>query len=164
MPLSLIAAISRNSCIGKDGVLPWHIPDDLRRFRDLTTEKVVLMGRKTWESLPEKFRPLPNRLNIVITRQETYELPVGVERYTTIQEALAAHQGEEVVSIGGAEIYQQTIALADTLYITHVHTFIPDGTAFFPRIDTEKWREVERDDRESYSFVTYRRNEGVGRT
>lgn len=156
MSLSLIAAIAENNCIGKSGGLPWYLPEDLAHFKKLTSGKTVLMGRKTWESLPEKFRPLPKRTNIVITRQTDYVVPPDVEIYSTIDEAIARHQNEEIMVIGGAEIYKQTIDKADTLYITHIHKII-DGDAFFPEIDKNVWREVEREDHEEFGFVTYTR-------
>jgi dihydrofolate reductase len=156
MNISLIAAIAENNCIGKSGTLPWYIPEDLKHFKKITTGHTVLMGRKTWESIPEKFRPLPNRKNIVVTRQSDYSLPDGVELFHTIDNALAAHGDETVIVIGGAEIYKQTIGQADTLHITHIHKTI-DGDAFFPEIDPSAWKETERDDHDGFSFVTYKR-------
>ena len=154
MSLSLIAAIAANNCIGKSGALPWYLPEDLAHLKKLTLGKTVLMGRKTWESLPEKFRPLPKRTNIVITRQTDYVVPAGVKIYTTISDAIAAHQAEEIMVIGGAEIYRQTIDAADTLYITEIHQII-DGDAFFPEIDKNIWRETEREEHEGFGFFTY---------
>lgn len=157
MSVSLIAAVATNNCIGIHGKLPWHLPEDLKHFKELTTGKAVLMGRKTWESLPPQFRPLPNRKNIIITRQTDFIVPPGVEVYTDIATALDAHPAEEVMVIGGAEIYGQTIGLADTLYITHVHQTVA-GTAFFPEIDHAVWHETERTDLFGLSFVTYKKN------
>ncbi len=154
--IALIAAISENNCIGKNGTLPWHIPEDMKRFRKLTDEHTVVMGRKTWESIPEKFRPLPNRKNIVVTRNTDYPVPVGVVLYHSVEEALNYEKGDIMV-IGGAEIYAQSIERANTLYITHIHTFIEDGTAFFPKIDSTVWKETEREDHEHFSFVTYKK-------
>lgn len=154
--IALIAAISENNCIGKNNTLPWHIPEDMKHFRKLTDGKTVVMGRKTWESIPEKFRPLPNRKNIVITRNLDYTVPDSVMMYHSVKEALE-HESGDVMVIGGAEIYAQSIELADTLYITHVHTFIEDGTAFFPTIDKNIWKETEREDHEHFSFVTYKK-------
>ncbi len=154
MSLSLIAAIAENNCIGKSGGLPWYLPEDLAHFKKVTSGKTVLMGRKTWESLPEKFRPLPNRKNIVITRQSDYPVPADVECYGTIDEALTSHKDETIMVIGGAEIYKQTIDQANTLFITHIHKII-DGDAFFPEIKKNLWQETEREDRDGFSFVTY---------
>ena len=156
MALALIAALATNNCIGQNGRLPWHIPADLKRFKELTRGKIVLMGRKTWESIPEKFRPLPYRVNVVISRQPHLALPPGVKLYHTIDEALATHAGEDIVIIGGGEVYRQTMALADTLYITEVNQTV-EGDAFFPPIDKTAWHETEREKNEGFSFVTYKR-------
>ena len=153
--LSLIAAVAENNCIGKSNTLPWYLPEDLKHFKKLTTDKAVLMGRKTWESIPEKFRPLPNRVNVVISRQKL-TLPPGVELYHSVDEALAAHKNDEVFVIGGAEIYRQTIEQADTLYITEVKKIV-EGDAFFPVIDNNVWRETEREEHAEFSFVIYHR-------
>lgn len=149
-----VVAIAQNNCIGKDGTLPWHLPEDLKHFKKVTTGHTVLMGRKTWESLPEKFRPLPNRKNVVVTRREGYDVPEGVDVYNSIDAALNAHAGEDIMIIGGGQIYAQTIDHADTLFITHVHQDV-DGDAFFPEIDPTLWKETQRDDRDGFSFVTY---------
>jgi dihydrofolate reductase len=154
MSVSLIAAVADNGCIGKKNQLPWYLPEDLKRFKQLTTGKVVLMGRRTWESLPEKFRPLPNRTNVVITRQPNFTVPAGVEVYPDITAALQKHSGDELFIIGGAEIYKQTIGAADTLFITEVHQTI-DGDAFFPTIDKAAWKETSRENFAGFSFVTY---------
>ncbi|MSU75227.1 MAG: dihydrofolate reductase [Candidatus Magasanikbacteria bacterium] len=156
MPLSLIAAIAKNNCIGKSNALPWYLPEDLKHFKKLTTGKIVLMGRKTWESIPEKFRPLPNRLNIVVTHQANIKFTPGVEVYHTIDDAMAAHLNDEIMVIGGGEIYRQTFERAATLYITEVHQNV-DGDVFFPEIDKKIWRETERENHETFSFVTYER-------
>ncbi|MBI5728924.1 MAG: dihydrofolate reductase [Candidatus Magasanikbacteria bacterium] len=156
MSLSLIAAVAENNCIGKGGALPWHMPEDLKHFKELTAGKPVLMGRKTWESLPPKFRPLPERTNIVITRQSGLSVPPGVETYSTIADTVIEHPDEEIMVIGGGQIYEQTIPLADTLYITEVHRAV-DGDAFFPTIDRAIWKETAREDHEEFSFVTYKK-------
>ena len=152
--LSLIAAISENNCIGKDNALLWNIREDMKHFKDVTSGNIVLMGRNTWESIPEKFRPLPNRKNIVITRDMNYEVPEGVEIYSSIDEALEKYKNENVFIIGGASIYKQTIEIADQLFITEVHQVF-EGDAFFPEIDKNVWQEVEREDYEGFSFVEY---------
>ena len=157
MSIALIFAAANNNCIGKNGMLPWHIPEDLAHFKKLTENKTVLMGRKTWESLPEKYRPLPNRTNIVITRQNDYALPEGVLRYDSVDTALAKHANEDIMVIGGGEIFTQTIARADTLAMTHVTQTVDAGTAFFPAIDPNIWRETERENHDGFSFVTYKK-------
>lgn len=153
--IALIAAVSENNCIGKNNSLPWHIPEDMKRFKKITTGHTVVMGRKTWESIPEKFRPLPNRKNIVVTRNTDYPVPEGVTLYHSVGDVFT-HETGDILVIGGAEIYSQSIQCADTLYITHVREFIEDGTAFFPKIDKNMWKETEREDHEHFSFVTYK--------
>ena len=152
--VTLVAAVARNGCIGKDGALPWRIPEDLRRYRLVTMGKVVVMGRKTWESIPQKHRPLPGRTNVVVTRQPDYPLPAGVERAASLEDALTAHAAEDVVINGGAALYACAIARADVLDITHVHRDV-DGDTFFPAIDPALWRESWREDHDGFSFVTY---------
>jgi dihydrofolate reductase len=154
--VTIVAAVARNGCIGKGGTLPWRIPEDLKRYRAVTMGKVVVMGRKTWESIPERYRPLPGRTNVVVTRQADYALPAGVERAVSLESALAAHAGEDVVINGGAAIYASAIGRADVLDITHVHRDV-DGDTFFPPIDPRVWRESRREDHDGFSFVTYTR-------
>ena len=156
MPISIVAAISKNNCIGKNGELPWNIPKDMKRVKELTVGKKVIMGRRTWESIPEKYRPLPNRKNIVITSDADYPLPDGVERYATVEDAVNAHTDEEIVGFGGQRIFEAMLPLADTLYITHVDQIVEGGDAFFPAINPEVWKEVEREKHEGFIFVVYR--------
>lgn len=160
MSISLIAAISKNNVIGRDNDLPWHIPEDLDFFKKMTKGKVVMMGRKTWESIPEKYRPLPARTNVVISRQLDYKVPEGVYLFEDVDIALDYFKGQDIMISGGGQIYTATIDKADTLYITHVEQEIPNGHAFFPEIDATKWKEVERTDRDGYSFVTYKKSVG----
>lgn len=151
----LIAAISKNGAIGKDGKIPWHIPEDLKHFKETTEGKTVLMGRKTFESILGYLgKPLPNRKNIIITRQKNYEVPKEVEVYPNIEDALKKHRLEDIYVIGGAEIYKETIPRADKLIITEIHKNV-EGDAFFPNIDPNDWREISREDRGEYSFVEY---------
>lgn len=155
--ITLVAAISKNNCIGKGGAIPWHIPEDWKRMQAITMGKVLVMGRKTWESIPEKRRPLPGRTNVVITHEPPEHFPGGVEVYPTVQAALAAHQGDEIISFGGQKIFEETIAIADLLEITHVDQTIDACDAFFPPIDPTVWKESWREDHEGFSFVTYKR-------
>jgi dihydrofolate reductase len=156
MPLTLIAALSRNNCIGKGGEIPWRLPEDQKRFKELTMGHVVVMGRKTWESIPEKFRPLPGRKNVVLTRQADYALPDGVERFAALEDALEAHPYESVFIIGGTELYAQGLPLADRLELTRVDVDV-DGDAFFPVFSPDEWTEVAREPKEGYTFATYER-------
>lgn len=157
--ITLIAGISIENCIGKNGTLPWHIPQDMRHFRELTTGHCVIMGRKTWESIPAKYRPLPNRKNVVISRQKDYPLPNEVDLYSDLDEALQSckDKHEKVYIIGGEQIYQATIDQAHSLEITHIDQKIEDGDAFFPNIDPSIWKETKRDNHQGFSFVTYTR-------
>ena len=156
MPMTLIAAVSRNGCIGKAGGIPWHIPGGQLVFKQLTLSKVVLMGRKTWESIPEKYRPLSERRNVVITRQVDYPLPPNVEHFTDIASALSAHQADEICVIGGAEIYRSTIDQADKLEISRIDQEI-DGDTFFPAIDANDWQLTQEKAYEGFWLNTYHR-------
>ena len=157
--IALIAAKADSDIIGSRGDLPWYLPADLQHFRQLTSGETVVMGRKTLDSIIERLgHPLPDRRNVVVTRQES--LPYdGVEIIHDI--SLIRSLGERVFVIGGAEIYQQTIDMADTLYITEVHATI-HGDAGFPLIDPDLWRETSREthgkkkkNQYDYDFVTY---------
>ena len=162
--LSLIAAVARNGVIGRDNRLLWRLKTDLRRFRDLTTGKPLVMGRKTFDSIG---RPLPNRDTIVITRDPAFGAP-GILVACSLEEALrrgeesaAARGVSEIMIGGGGEIYAQAIGAADRLYLTEV-ALEPEGDALFPRIDASLWREVARqafpkgpDDEAAFSFVDY---------
>jgi dihydrofolate reductase len=161
-PIALIAAVSRDLVIGVENGLPWHLPEDLRHFRALTTGKPVIMGRKTWESIAEMAGgPLKGRLNIVISRQ-SLALPEGVLLAASLEEAIELGRLQktgEVMVMGGAQIYQQAMTIADTLYITHVDVSVR-GDAHFPAIDPALWKESKREDHQgklNFSFVTYRR-------
>lgn len=135
--ISVIVAIGRGRAIGKDNALLWHIPDDLKRFKALTLGHPVIMGRKTWESLPEKFRPLPSRTNIVITRQAEYAAR-GATVVNSLEEARAAAaraEGcDEIFIIGGAQLYIQALPYADRLYLTVIEDD-KEGDAFFPEFE-----------------------------
>jgi len=137
--IAMVVAVSRNGVIGRDGTLPWHIPSDLRRFKEITMGTAVIMGRKTWESLPRK--PLPGRRNIVITRQPGY-VAEGAEIARSAGEALALCAGESKVSvIGGGDIYKLFWPLAHRLYLTKVDLEV-DGDTYFPHADPAEWQEV----------------------
>ena len=136
--ISLIAAVADNGVIGDGPTMPWRLSTDMRRFRQLTLGKPVVMGRKTFESLPG---PLGGRMNVVVSRQEAFQ-PDGTVAYPSVEQALdaaAEAAGEEVMVIGGGGIYAATIDRADRLYITHV-ALRPDGNVFFPDIDPGQWR------------------------
>jgi dihydrofolate reductase len=156
--IALIAAVSKNGVIGAKGDLPWHIPEDLKHFRETTAGKTVVMGRKTFESIMARNgKPLPNRVNVVISRETDYAVPEGVRLFHSIDDAMAALTNQEIFIIGGGEIYRQTIDQADTLFITHVNQEI-EGDAFFPEISPDKWSVASEEVHEGYKFVTYKRN------
>lgn len=154
----IIVAVSENNVIGKDGDIPWHIPEDLKHFKEKTTENAVIMGRKTFESLPEDYKPLPERKNIVLTRSGLENKYEQVEEVESLEEAYSEAEefGEKAFIIGGASIYEQTLDQADKLVLTRVHEEY-NGDTFFPEINKEKWIEEDRDDREKLSFIEYRR-------
>lgn len=138
--LSLIAAMARNRAIGIDNKLPWRLPEDLKHFKTLTLGHHILMGRKTWESLPGK---LPGRTSVVITRSRDLQVPDCIVAHS-IEEAIAACSGdEEVFFIGGAELYRQALDIADRLYLTEIHQDF-EGDAWFPEFDPAQWQESER--------------------
>lgn len=140
--ISYVVAVSRNGIIGRAGGLPWHISSDLKRFKEITMGKPVVMGRKTWESLPRK--PLPGRRNIVITRQAGFA-PQGAEVAATPEAALRlAGDAPEVAVIGGGEIYRLFWPLVDRLYLTEVDLAV-DGDTRFPEVNPAEWREVGRE-------------------
>ena len=141
--LSLIAAVARNRAIGKNNQLLWHLPEDMKHFRETTRGKPVVMGRKTWESLPEKFRPLPGRQNIVVSRDPAYKAH-GADLAGSLEGALALAGGaEEVFVIGGEQLYRAALPFADRLYLTEVE-LEPEADAFFPELHPAVWQEVER--------------------
>lgn len=158
MRLSAIFAMSENRVIGKDNRLPWHMPADLKHFKEVTIGKPVVMGRKTFESIG---RPLPNRHNIVITRDAHFQAP-GCLVTTSIDTALASVSEEkEVFLIGGALLFQQLLPRVQRLYLTVIHHQF-EGDTFLPELDMNEWREVERIDHQkdeanpyNYSFFVY---------
>ncbi len=139
--ISLIVAIAQNNAIGKDNDLLWHISEDLKYFKRTTNKRTVVMGRKTWESLP--FKPLKNRRNIVVSSQKDY-LIEGAELFESVDKVFESLQSEsdEVFCIGGASLYKALLPKADKLYITRVYKDF-DADVFFPEIDTQLW-EIKR--------------------
>ncbi|MFY0640787.1 MAG: type 3 dihydrofolate reductase [Bermanella sp.] len=164
MKLALIAAYAQNRVVGIDNKLPWHLPEDLKYFKRCTSGKAIIMGRKTFDSIG---RPLPNRTNIVISRNPEFNVN-GVKVVSTLDEAIELAKAvneingiDEIMVIGGATIYELTLPLADRLYLTHVHANV-EGDAYFPEVDFSSWHEVERADYSAsetnpydYSFVVY---------
>ncbi len=142
--IAFVVAVARNGIIGRRGDLPWRISSDLKRFKQITLGKPVIMGRKTWESLPR--RPLVGRLNIVITRHHGYRAE-GAVVVASIDEAIARAreaETEEICVIGGSDIFRQFLPMADRLYLTEVD-LEPEGDVFFPPLDPAQWRETSRE-------------------
>ena len=156
----IIAAVAKNRVIGRDNQLIWNIPEDMAHFKALTAGHTVIMGRKTWESLPPRFRPLPGRRNIVVTRQTEYAAP-GAELAASLESAFnLAEKDETVFVIGGAEIYNQAMPFADRLEITEVD-LSPQGDSWFPEIIAVDWKTSAKitppqPSGTGFSFVTYR--------
>ncbi len=160
MILSLIAAADEQNLIGGDNKLLWDLPADMKHFRTTTSGHSVLMGRKTYESIG---RPLPNRRNIVISRQQDLQIE-GCEVAASLEQALALlkeNSEDEVFVIGGGEIYKRALPLADRVYLTRVHTTL-EGDTYFPELLSEEWKEVSREEHEAdethafaYTFLVY---------
>jgi dihydrofolate reductase len=150
MHVAIFAAVAENGVIGRDNGLPWRLSTDMKRFKATTMGKPIIVGRKTWESFPR--RPLPGRLNIVISRDPAYRAE-GAETVTSLKDALTLAEArgrcmagaDEVCIIGGGEIYRLAMAIADRLYVTHVLTS-PDGDTRFPEIDPAVWEAVSAED------------------
>lgn len=156
----MIAAVAENNALGKDNQLVWHLPDDFKRFKELTSGHHIIMGRKTFESFP---KPLPNRTHVIITTQENYQQENCIVVHSMEAALQAVPADEDVFIIGGGQIYNLGMAIADMLEITKVHTVV-EADAFFPVIDTKKWQLVQeefhpKDDRHIFSFTyqTYKK-------
>lgn len=167
LPVSLIVAATRNQVIGLDNQMPWHLPADLRYFKQRTLGKPIIMGRKTWESLG---RPLPGRLNIVITRQADITLE-GAEVFADLKTAIqrgqewAVQQGvDEVMVIGGGQLYQQALTLAQRVYLTRIELEL-DGDTFFPVLDAQLWQKTDaqthpaQEQEPGYTFEVWQRTQ-----
>ena len=163
--LCLIAALAENRVIGRDNQLPWHLPADLKHFKALTLGKPIIMGRKTWDSLG---RPLPGRLNLVVSRQAYLQLE-GAEVFASLEQAIArasqwatAQGVDELMLIGGAQLYELGLAMAERLYLTRV-ALSPQGDAWFPEVPKQDWRLLERqaqaagEQSPAYCFETWQR-------
>lgn len=150
----MIAAVAENNALGKNNELVWHLPNDFKRFKELTSGHYIIMGRKTFESFP---KPLPNRTHIVITRQQNYQ-PDGCIVVNSIENAIkACPENETIYIIGGGEIYNQALAFSDTIEITKVHGEF-EADAFFPEIKAEEWELVQsdfnaKDERHLYDYT-----------
>ncbi len=159
MKISIVVAVAENGAIGRGGDLLWRLPADLQHFKRITTGHHVVMGRKTYESIPPKFRPLPERINIIVTRQKTFKAE-GCRVVSTIEEAIqfAEDSGEEeLMIIGGGEIYKQIFERTNKIYLTTVKHSFDDADTFFPEIKESEWKEISReqnqaDDKHAYAY------------
>jgi dihydrofolate reductase len=164
MKLGLIMARARNGAVGKDGALPWHLPEDLAHFKQMTLGSPVIMGRKTWDSLPPRFRPLPGRTNIVVTRQPDWQAS-GASRAASLADAIELCAGAaKAWVIGGAQLWMQALPIANTAEVTEIEATF-EGDVFAPDFGAS-WQEAKRERHLSatgldYSFVTYE-NTGSG--
>jgi len=155
MNLILIAAISENNVIGNQNDIPWKISEDMKRFKDLTLNHPVIMGRKTFESILKRLgKPLPNRKNIVMTNSQNEFQGIYIAR--TIDEAIKLTEGKDSYVIGGRQVYESFLPIVNILEITRVHRKIY-GDTFFPEINFEEWNLMNEDKRDYYSFLTYSR-------
>jgi dihydrofolate reductase len=154
MPLHMIYARARNGVIGKQGQLPWHLPEDLAHFKRTTLGQPVVMGRVTWESLPEKFRPLPGRSNVVVSRQPSFSAP-GAQVVASLDDAIALFPPTEVIwLIGGAQLYAQGMAKASRIVVTEIDADY-EGDAYAPSLSTSDWIETHRTSHISAQGLTY---------
>lgn len=166
--LALVVARAADNVIGACGTIPWHIPDDMRHFRNVTMGKPCIMGRRTWESLPKK--PLPGRLNIVVSRDPGYAA-AGALVEKAFSDAFArakAEQPAEIAVIGGAEIYRTALPQADVIYLTEIEAAI-EGDTYFPHFEKADWLETSREEKMTvdgvkYAFVTLHRRRAVDET
>ena len=161
MTISLVAAVARGGVIGRDGGIPWRLPEDMARFRELTMGHPVVMGRRTWESLPDQFRPLPGRGNVVVTRNADWSAQ-GAHRAASLEDALRLFGAERVFVIGGGEIYAAALPFADELLLTEIDADV-EGDTRFPEWDPDEFEETTREEHTTedgtpFAFVTYRRS------
>lgn len=154
----IIAAVAENGVIGKEGDIPWDIPEDMKHFKQKTMGHPVLMGRKTYQSFPDQYRPLPGRTNIVLTRSGFEPENESVKIVNSLDEAysIAEDLDEKAFVIGGSSVYEAALKDADKMILTEVHRAV-DGDTFFPDWNDEAWNKVDRDERDGFAFVEYRR-------
>ena len=157
--IAFVVAMDDNRLIGRDNDLPWRLPDDMRWFRTQTIGKPCILGRKTYDSLPDRFRPLPGRLNIVVTRNPTYDAPGAIVVHSVDDALRAAGDVGEVIIVGGAELFRELLPVVDRLYLTRVHG-AAEGDVYFPDFSLAGWREVYRehhpaDDHHRHAFTWF---------
>ncbi len=161
--VSIVVAVAGNGVIGRGGELPWHLPTDMKRFRELTSGHAVVMGRRTFESIPDRYRPLPGRRNLVLSSQPDWRAP-GAEVFHDLAAALDACDRDCFV-IGGERTYREALALAERVYATEVEGEI-EGDVFFPALAADEWRRVRQSERvveneHGFSFCVYEREHAL---
>ena len=161
MIISIIVAVSENNIIGRNNDLPWHLPADMKFFKETTMGHCVIMGRKNFQSIPDKYRPLEGRTNIVVTRQKGFQAP-GVKVAHSLEDAIQVardQHDEECFIIGGGEIFSQSMEMCDRIYLTRIHKSF-EGDVHFPEIDNTKWKivfekDVPANEKNKYPFTFY---------
>lgn len=157
--ITIIAAAGENNSLGKDNDLVWHLPDDFKRFKELTSGNYILMGRKTFESFP---KPLPNRKHLIITRQKDYKVPENCFVFDTIENAIDFSKNQDIWIIGGGEIYKQSMEIADRIELTRVHSEFEADT-FFPdisdewKLSNEEFHSKDEKHKYDFTYLTYER-------
>jgi dihydrofolate reductase len=166
MKIVIVVAAAENNAIGKNNRLIWRLPEDMKFFKEKTVGHCVVTGRKNYESIPDKFRPLPERTNIVVTRQRGYAAPGAIVVHSLADAVEKARElGEkELCIIGGGEIYKEALPLTDIVWLTRVHHVFGDAHTFFPELDPAHWKETYREERPAdekhaypYTFIRYER-------
>ena len=148
-------AIAKNGVIGGDNDLPWYLPEDLKHFKEITMGHTVLMGRKTYDSIIKRLgKPLPGRINVVITRQEDFQAQGGVLVFHSLEQALDALKKDDIYIIGGAQIFASALPLAQKMHVTHVHKDYK-GDVYFPEIDWKEWDMLDQEPHDEFTFATY---------
>jgi len=155
--IAFVVAMDENRLIGRDNDLPWRLPDDMGWFRRQTMGKPCIMGRKTYDSLPDRFRPLPGRLNIVVTRNREYKAPGAAVVHSVDDAIKAAGDAEEIAIIGGADLFRRLLPIADRLYLTQIHG-AAEGDVYFPQFEMGDWDVIFRqehpaDERHRFAFT-----------
>jgi dihydrofolate reductase len=161
--ISIFVAMTNNRVIGDNAELPWRLPSDLKRFKAITSGHPVIMGRQTYESIPAKFRPLPNRTNIVLTHKQDYDAPDCLVAHSLAEaiELAKQHEGsDEVFVIGGGQVYEQALPLTDRIYLTAIKTTAQKGDTFFPKLNKNEWDikkagGFEQDEKNQYAATFY---------
>jgi dihydrofolate reductase len=150
-------AVADNLVIGSDNELPWYFPEDLKRFKEITLGKTVVMGRKTYDSIVKRLgKPLPGRKNVVITRQADYKVPQGVLVFGSLEQAFEALKNEDLYIIGGEQIFKLALPYAEKMYMTHIHGNYP-GDAYFVKIDWSQWDKIQEERNFKFAFAVYQK-------